>query len=163
MRKPAFCICENKDADQLRGNREADQHLCFRYIDSTIPLPLNPKFKASSLQPSLCRTWSETPKTGFLTTRLIFICIFKRHYCMVKPLDSSFREFTAKLFGVQMLRYFTVTSNTLFILLSDKVFTSCVQYTILILINAFGSTAFELHLSRGVQAGTSSVGSVSAS
>ena len=24
MRKPAFCICENKDADQLRGNREAD-------------------------------------------------------------------------------------------------------------------------------------------
>ena len=26
MRKPAFCICENKDADQLPGNREADQH-----------------------------------------------------------------------------------------------------------------------------------------
>ena len=25
MRKPAFCICENKDADQLRGNGEADQ------------------------------------------------------------------------------------------------------------------------------------------
>ena len=23
MGKPAFCICENKDADQLRGNREA--------------------------------------------------------------------------------------------------------------------------------------------
>ena len=38
MRKPAFCICENKDADQLRGNRKADQRLCFRYIDSTIPL-----------------------------------------------------------------------------------------------------------------------------
>ena len=30
MRKPAFCICENKDADQLRSNREADQRLCFR-------------------------------------------------------------------------------------------------------------------------------------
>ena len=38
VRKPAFCICENKDADQLRGDREADQHLCFRYTDSTIPL-----------------------------------------------------------------------------------------------------------------------------
>ena len=37
-RKPTFCICENKDADKLRGNREADQRLCFRYIDSTIPL-----------------------------------------------------------------------------------------------------------------------------
>ena len=38
MRKTDFCICENKDADQLRGNREADQRLCFRYTDSTIPL-----------------------------------------------------------------------------------------------------------------------------
>ena len=40
VRKPAFCICENKDADQLRGNREADQRLCFRYIDSAIPFLL---------------------------------------------------------------------------------------------------------------------------
>ena len=38
MRKSAFCICENKDADQLRGDREADQRLCFRYIYSTIPI-----------------------------------------------------------------------------------------------------------------------------
>ena len=75
MRKPTFCICENKDADQLRGNREADQRLCFRYTDSTIPLL--PIYEISSLQPSsvavqpsICRTWSETPKTGFLTTRL---------------------------------------------------------------------------------------------
>ena len=37
MRKPDFCICENKDADQLRGNREADQRLCFRYIDTGLP------------------------------------------------------------------------------------------------------------------------------
>ena len=36
--KTGFCICENKDADQLRGNREADQRLCIRYLDSTIPL-----------------------------------------------------------------------------------------------------------------------------
>ena len=47
VRKPAFCICENKAADQLRGNREADQRLCFSYIDSTIPLL--PKYKISSL------------------------------------------------------------------------------------------------------------------
>ena len=40
IRKPAFCICENKDVDQLRGNREADQRLCFRYTNSTIPLLL---------------------------------------------------------------------------------------------------------------------------
>ena len=47
MKKTAFCICENKDADQLRGNREADQRLCFRYIASTIPLL--PKYKISNL------------------------------------------------------------------------------------------------------------------
>ena len=47
VRKPAFCICENKDADQLRGNPEADQHLCFRYIYNTIPL--FPKYEISSL------------------------------------------------------------------------------------------------------------------
>ena len=46
MRKPGFCICENKDADQLRGNREADQRLCFRYLDS--PIPLLPKSESLS-------------------------------------------------------------------------------------------------------------------
>ena len=40
MGKPTICKGENKDADQLRGNREADQRLCFRYWDSTIPLLL---------------------------------------------------------------------------------------------------------------------------
>ena len=73
VRKLAYCICENKDADQLHGNREADQHLCFRYIDCTIPLL--PKYKISScvvVQPCLCGTWSEIPKTGFITTRLKF-------------------------------------------------------------------------------------------
>ena len=38
MGKTTICIGENKDADQLRGNREADQRLCFRYPDSTILL-----------------------------------------------------------------------------------------------------------------------------
>ena len=47
MRKPAICICENKDADQLPSNREADQCLCFLNIDSTIPLL--PKSEISSL------------------------------------------------------------------------------------------------------------------
>ena len=85
VRKLAFCICENKDADQLRGNREADQRLCFRYMDSTIPflskseiLSLQPS--SVGLRPGLCRTWSETPKTGFLTIRLIFECSTTDNY-----------------------------------------------------------------------------------
>ena len=50
--------------------READQRLCFRYTDST--MPLLPKSKISSLKPSsvavqpgLCRTMSETTTLVF--------------------------------------------------------------------------------------------------
>ena len=43
MGKPTICIVENKGADQLHGNCEADQRLCFRYSDSTIPPILNSK------------------------------------------------------------------------------------------------------------------------
>ena len=50
MRKPTFCTCEHKDADQLRGYREADQRLCFRYIDST----------AVAVPPGLCQTRTKT-------------------------------------------------------------------------------------------------------
>ena len=46
MRKPTICICETKGADQLRSNCEADQRLCFRYMDSIIPLL--PKSEISS-------------------------------------------------------------------------------------------------------------------
>ena len=43
MRKQTFCTCENKDADQ---------RLCFRYIDSTNPYFLNPEFIFCS-----CTVW----------------------------------------------------------------------------------------------------------
>ena len=47
MRNPAFCMSENKGADQLRSNCAADQRLCFHYMDSTIPL--HPKYKIKLL------------------------------------------------------------------------------------------------------------------
>ena len=47
MRKPTICIGENKGADQLRSNCEADQRLCFHYTDSSVPLLY--KSKISSL------------------------------------------------------------------------------------------------------------------
>ena len=75
VRKPAFCICVNKDADQLRGH-DADQRLCFRCTDSKSLYFLNPKFQATSffvdVQPRLCGTRLKKPNTGFLTTRLIY-------------------------------------------------------------------------------------------
>ena len=84
--------------------READQRLCFRYTDSTIHLLS--KYEISCLQPSsvavepgLGGTWSETPKTGCLTTMLICIslridCLVEtRNYSMLVPafVASSFR------------------------------------------------------------------------
>ena len=93
VRKPAFWICENKDADQLRGNREADQRLCFRYTDSIIPLLSKSEissFYSSSdaAQPGLCRTCFRKPRRpvsqneahvvsvrrGFLFLMVIRIC-----------------------------------------------------------------------------------------
>ena len=46
MGKPTIYIGENKGADQLRSNCEADQRLCFRYKDSAIPLLLNSKISS---------------------------------------------------------------------------------------------------------------------
>ena len=70
MRKPDVCICENKDAAQLLGNREADQRLCFRYTDRTIPLlsesEISNLYPYSVIaQPGLCQTWSDTPEDRF--------------------------------------------------------------------------------------------------
>ena len=74
MRKPTFCICENKGADQLRGNHATDQRLCFCYIDSLIPLL--PNLQASNnllwlYSPFCGGPESGTPKTGFLVMGLI--------------------------------------------------------------------------------------------
>ena len=78
MGKPTICIAENKGADQLRSNCKADQRLCFRYKDSTIPLLS--KSKISSLlpssvtvQPGFCRTWSEIHIVGFVAHGLNFV------------------------------------------------------------------------------------------
>ena len=76
MRKPVYCKFENKGVEHLYCNHAADQPLYFRYIDSTIPLLLQSQISSLYpsfvvVQPSLCRTWSKTPKTGFLTKQLI--------------------------------------------------------------------------------------------
>ena len=85
MGKPTICIGENIDADQLRSNREADQRLGFRYMNSTIPFLLKSEISSFYLfsvtvQAGLCRTWSETtllvfPRGGSLFTGFrVWIC-----------------------------------------------------------------------------------------
>ena len=88
MRKLAFCICENKDAGQLRSNCAADQCLCFRYIDSTILLL--PKYEILSLYPSSVAVQPVLldlvvhPEAGFLTSWLIL-----SRQCTTKVMFSS--------------------------------------------------------------------------
>ena len=48
MRKPAFCICENKDADQLAVNTKLISVFVFTIWIVQYLYFLNPKFKASS-------------------------------------------------------------------------------------------------------------------
>ena len=86
--KTVYCICENKEADQLCGNCTADQRLYFRYTDSAIPLlpiyEIKPLAIFCSYTAWLCETWSETPKTGFLRMRLKYICIYLGSYLELK-------------------------------------------------------------------------------
>ena len=98
MRKPTLCICENKDADQLRGNREADQRLCFRYIDSTIPLfSKSENFKPLAIfcdcTARFVSELVENQNVSFLMTRLIYFLFIKR----VEE-DDKMRGFTDYIF-----------------------------------------------------------------
>ena len=61
MRKPAFCICENKDADSCA----AVQRLCFRYTDSTIPTGINQKVLPVLSTETLLHIWLSTEYYGF--------------------------------------------------------------------------------------------------
>ena len=66
MGKPTICTCENK---------EADQHFCFHYTESTLPLHFKHEissFKPASVtvQAGLYLTWLENLIAGFLMQRL---------------------------------------------------------------------------------------------
>ena len=81
MRKPTFGICENKNTDQLRGNREADQGVCFRYIHTF----LIQNFKPLAIFCS-CTAWFVSDQVrnqnvGFLMTRLK--CLVMLMVCLV--------------------------------------------------------------------------------
>ena len=114
MGKPTICICENKDADQLRVNREADQRHCFRYSDSTIPLLLKSEISSFMLfsvleQVGLCRTCSET-------TLLVF------------PRGGSFYVLSTVTLDIIIRKMFAIPFSILFILSQGR--TSKLQYLV---------------------------------
>ena len=64
MRKPTICPGENKGADQLCSNCEADQRLCFRYTNSTVPILRKSEISifylfSVTVHVDLCRTCSK--------------------------------------------------------------------------------------------------------
>ena len=87
VRKRDFCLCENKGADQLRSNCEADQRLCFRYSDSTIPLLLIAKI--SSLWPAsvtvqaVCVGPERKPQRPVFSCRGSFCFIQLSSHCLL--------------------------------------------------------------------------------
>ena len=91
MRNPVICICENKGADQLRGSREADQRLCFRYTDSTIPLLL--KSEISCLQPSSVTEQSGLCIPGRTPRRPVFSQRGSNGFAiLVRPIPNEFTQ-----------------------------------------------------------------------
>ena len=103
MRKPAFCICENKVADQLRGHREADQRLCFCYMDSTIPL---------------------LPKSNFQVSRLLCGCTARFVLDLVGNPEDRFSHNEAQIFWFAVYRptHFNFLFIFITILLENSVF-----------------------------------------
>ena len=86
IRKPAFCKCENKDADQLCGNRAADQRLCFHYIDLLIEKVEGLYYDDNSTipllsQPLIICFGCISPKAD-LKKRFVYLMIIKGSFCL---------------------------------------------------------------------------------
>ena len=76
--KTVFALCEQQRRRSTCASAQSDQRLCFSlFLDSKIPLLATAEISSLLLvsvaeQASLSLTWSQTPKTGFLVTRLIY-------------------------------------------------------------------------------------------
>ena len=75
MRKPVYAICEQQGADQPAHPRSLISAFVVRCIDSIVSLvsisEISSLYLASlAAQAGLSLPWSQTPKTGFLVTRL---------------------------------------------------------------------------------------------
>ena len=58
------CLCEKKGADQLCNNCTADQHLCFRFMDRTVPPLLISKISRFYSLFCDCTDWFVSAQVG---------------------------------------------------------------------------------------------------
>ena len=83
MRKPVYAICHSKQSDQ-----RLYCSLLRWYNTSSSKSEISNFYLASvAAQAGLCLTWSQTPKTGFLVTRLILYN--QESYFIRIPVNSS--------------------------------------------------------------------------
>ena len=78
-----FCICENKDADQLRSICAGDQRICFRYTDSTIPLL--PKAEISILHYARTKTQISCAVSAQVISAFVFAILIVQFLYYLKP------------------------------------------------------------------------------
>ena len=107
MGKPTICIGENKDAHQLRSNCEADQRLCFRYTDSTIPLLSKSKiFQPLAICDCTGRFISdlvENPICWFSHAQAHFMFLWLLMNSVLKPKVGSLRRTTSSRMNASCL------------------------------------------------------------
>ena len=76
MRKPVYAICEQQRHKTACAYAQSGQRLCFRCLDSIIPLvslsEISSLYLASvAAQAGLSLPWSQSMKTDFLVTKFI--------------------------------------------------------------------------------------------
>ena len=82
MRKPVLAYANNNGEDQPEHPRSLISAIVVRCLDSAIPLLATAEISRLWLvsvaeQAGLSLTWSQTPKTGFLVTRLSLIGLLR--------------------------------------------------------------------------------------
>ena len=98
MSKLDFCLCENKGADQLRGNCEADQRLCF-----LLHVYFSLKLQASSLFLWLYRSVSvrlvENPDEVLSRVAAQMLCYVMslRHRFYIRLGDAFAKQWTRQI------------------------------------------------------------------
>ena len=90
-------LCKNKCADQLRGIRDIDEHLCFRHIVRILNLNLNPLTTFCGCTARFVSYMIGNSEDLFLMTRLIRINVATRSFPfyihLVVPISRSSQTF----------------------------------------------------------------------
>ena len=76
-RKPVFGVCKQQRRRPACASAQTDQHLCFRFLESSISKLYTGEISIFQLvsvaeETGLNLTLSESPKTGFVATRPIY-------------------------------------------------------------------------------------------